>query len=410
MDLNALLMRAVELGASDIHLKPGRPPIIRRDGELGVLDDQPELGEAELEAALGTICAGAPERVRVFHENGDLDLAYQADGLPRFRVNVFRQRGSIAFAFRVVPATVPHFEQLGLPSGVERLASEPRGLVLVTGATGSGKTTTLASMIDHINRTRRQHVVSIEDPIEILHADKGCIVNQREVGHDTISFGEALRRALRQDPDVILIGELRDAETAQTALQAAESGHLVLSTLHTIDAAESVSRMIEFFPPGKQPMIRSVLAGVLRGTVSQRLLPRLGGGRVIAVEVMVTNARIADLIREGRSDEISDAIAEGDFFQMQTFTRALIDLVFAGAVERDVAANAATNRHDFLVAFERAVKQRKAGTANDSGSGEATRPVLSPLTSGRGGSNAASAEPSSVSGAAAGLRVAPTDG
>jgi twitching motility protein PilT len=412
MELNALLTRAVELGASDIHLKPGRPPLIRRDGELGVLDDHPELGEAELDAALATICADAPEKVRVFHESGDLDLAYQAEGLPRFRVNVFRQRGSIAFAFRVVPATVPRFEQLGLPAGVERLASEPRGLVLVTGATGSGKTTTLASMIDHINRTRRQHVVSIEDPIEILHADKGCIVNQREVGHDTNSFGEALRRALRQDPDVILIGELRDAETAQTALQAAESGHLVLSTLHTIDAAESVGRMIEFFPPDKQEMIRSVLAGVLRGTVSQRLLPRLGGGRVIAVEVMVTNARIADLIREGRSDEISDAIAEGDFFQMQTFTQALIELVFAGAVDREVAANAATNRHDFLVAFERAVKQQKAGAANDAGASDGMRPLPTRSASrpGAGGGQAAPAAPVSVAEAGAGLRVAPSGG
>ena len=250
-----------------------------------------------------------------------------------------------------------------MPLGVRRLAEEHRGLILVTGATGSGKTTTLAAIIDYINRNRKQHIITIEDPIEILHPDRGCIVNQREVGLDTESFGEALRRALRQDPDTILIGELRDAETAQTALQAAESGHLVLSTLHTIDAAETVGRMIEFFPPDKQVVIRSIMAGVLRGVISQRLLPKVDGGRVAAVEVMVMNARIADLIREGRADEITDAVAEGDFFQMQTFTQALIDHVLSGQVDAEVAANAATNRHDFLVSLEQAIKLKRNADA-----------------------------------------------
>ena len=249
---------------------------------------------------------------------------------------------------------MPSFEQLNLPPGVQKLAEEHRGLILVTGATGSGKTTTLAAMIDYMNRNRKQHIITIEDPIEILHPDHSCIVNQREVGLDTESFGQALRRALRQDPDTILIGELRDAETAQTALQAAESGHLVLSTLHTIDAAETVGRMIEFFPPEKQEVIRAIMAGVLRGVISQRLLPKVDGGRVAAVEVMVMNARIADLIREGRADEITDAVAEGDFFQMQTFSQALIEHVLSGAVDGEVAANAATNRHDFLVSLEQA--------------------------------------------------------
>ena len=230
----------------------------------------------------------------------------------------------------MIPSEIPNFLKLGLPEGVTRLAEEHRGLVLVTGATGSGKTTTLASMIDHINRTRRQHIVTIEDPIEILHPDRGCIVNQREVGLDTASFEQALRRVLRQDPDVILIGELRDSETAHTALQAAESGHLVYSTLHTIDAAETIGRMIEFFPPAKQQQIRSILAGTLRGVISQRLLPRIDGGRVPSIEVMVSNSRIQDLIREDRPDEITDAIAAGDFFQMQTFAQSLIDLVISG--------------------------------------------------------------------------------
>jgi twitching motility protein PilT len=230
--------------------------------------------------------------------------------------------------------------------------------VLCTGATGSGKSTTLAAVIGHINATRRCHIVTIEDPIEFLHDDRKGIVNQREIGLDTPSFNEALRRALRQDPDVILIGEMRDAETAQTAMQAAESGHLVLSTLHTTDAAESIGRIIEFFPPEKHQQMRTILAGVLRGVISQRLLPRLDRGRVAAVEVMVTNARIADLIRENRAGEIEDAIADGAYFKMQTFTQALIALVLGEQVDTETASNAAGNRHDFLVALDRAVKER----------------------------------------------------
>ena len=358
MDLELVLRRAVELGASDIHLKVERPPIVRRDGVLGVLEEAEELSESDLELALELICAETPKRLQSFLETGELDSAYSPPGLPRFRVNGFRQRGSISIAFRVIPREVPDFEQLSLPPGVRRLAEEQRGLILVTGATGSGKTTTLAAMIDHVNRSRRQHIVTIEDPIEIVHSDHGCIVNQREVGLDTASFAQALRRGLRQDPDVILIGELRDAETAETALQAAESGHMVLSTMHTVDASETIGRMVEFFPAIKQPQIRSIMAGVLRGVISQRLLPRIGGGRVPAVEVMVGNARIADLIRENKTDEITDAIGEGAFFQMQTFTEALLDLVLARKIDREVAANAASNRHDFLIALERALKEQ----------------------------------------------------
>jgi twitching motility protein PilT len=358
MDLELVLRRAVELGASDIHLKFERPPIVRRDGILGELDGEEPLSETDLELVVEKICADTPKRLQSFLETGELDSAYSPPGLPRFRVNGFRQRGSISVAFRVIPREVPDFEQLSLPPGVRRLAEEHRGLVLVTGATGSGKTTTLAAMIDHINRTRQQHIVTIEEPIEIVHADRGCIVNQREVGLDTASFAQALRRGLRQDPDVILIGELRDAETAETALQAAESGHLVLSTMHTVDASETIGRMVEFFPAIKQPQIRSIMAGVLCGVISQRLLPHLGGGRIPAVEVMIGNARIADLIRENKTDEITDAIAEGTFFQMQTFTQALLELVLGGKIEREIAANAASNRHDFLIALDRALKEQ----------------------------------------------------
>jgi twitching motility protein PilT len=360
MELNPLLRRAVELGASDIHLKVGLPPILRRDGDLGPLEEWPILTDRDLEAVVEVIGGRSPERLEAFRQSGDLDIAYQDEDLPRFRVNAFRQRGHISIALRVIPKNVPNFEALHMPQGVRRLAEEHRGLVLVTGATGSGKTTTLAAMIDHINRSRRQHIVTIEDPIEIIHSDHSCIVNQREVGLDTIDFTQALRRALRQDPDVILIGELRDAETAQTALQAAESGHLVLSTMHTVDAAETIGRMVEFFPEGKQQMIRSIMAGVLRGIVSQRLLPRVAGGRIAAVEVMVTNSRIADLIRDNQPESITDAIEEGAFFDMQSFTQALLDLVVSENVDQEIAANAATNRHDFLVALERAMKQKSA--------------------------------------------------
>jgi twitching motility protein PilT len=365
VDLNAVLGRAVELGASDIHLKVGKPPVVRRDGQLGLIPDQPPLTDADLEAAIALVADQAPAKLASFHETGELDIAYAAEGLPRFRVNGFRQRGSISFAFRVIPDKVPSFDELRLPAGVRRLAEEHRGLVLCTGATGSGKTTTLAAVLDHINKTRRQHVVTIEDPIEILHSDQGCIVNQREVGLDTESFLAAIRRVLRQDPDVILIGELRDAETAETALKAAESGHLVFSTMHTIDAAETISRMIEFFPAVKQDQIRSILAGVLRGVISQRLLPRKEGGRVAAVEVMVNNSRIGDLIREQATEEIPDAIGEGQFFDMQTFTQALIELVVADEIDREVAANASTNRHDFLVSLDQALKRKAAGVETD---------------------------------------------
>jgi twitching motility protein PilT len=358
VDLHALLLHAVQAGASDVHLKIGQPPVVRHDGALVALDGWTPLDGPQLESALATVTADDPARRAAFDESGELDLAFTPTGLPRLRVNVFRQRGAISFAFRVIPSAVPSFAELGLPEGVALLAEERRGLVICTGATGSGKSTTLAAIVGHINRLRRCHIVTIEDPIEFLHDDASSIVNQREVGLDTASFREALRRALRQDPDVILIGEMRDAETVQTAMQAAESGHLVLSTLHTVDAAESIGRMVEFFPPEKHHQVRSILAGVLRGVISQRLLPRMEAGRVAAVEVMVTNARIADLIRENRAGEIEDAIADGDYFKMQTFTQALLHLVLAGEVDSDLAANAAANRHDFLIALDRALKQR----------------------------------------------------
>ncbi len=359
MDLHALLARAVELGGSDIHLKLGTAPMARVDGEITAIGAAP-LAEHDLDSVLTLLTEGTPARGETFAATGDLDTSYTTPAGVRFRVNGFRQRGAISFAFRYVPNEVPSFDTLGLPEGVQRLADERRGLVLVTGATGSGKSTTLAAMIDRINRTRREHIVTIEDPIEIVHQDRGCIVNQREVGIDTQSFMQALRRALRQDPDVILIGELRDEESAQAALQAAESGHLVLSTLHTLDAAETIGRLVQLFPASKQPVVRQILARGLRGVGSQRLLPRAGGGRVAAVEVMVNTARIADLIRDPHKTElIPDAIGEGSFHHMQTFAQHLVQLVLEGTVELEVAAGAASNRHDFELVVQQALRQQR---------------------------------------------------
>jgi twitching motility protein PilT len=364
MNLDEMLARAVDAGASDIHLKVGQPPMLRVDGAIGPMANAPTLSTDDLTALLQVAGSAAPHRLATFRETGELDASYETEQETRFRVNAFRQRGSISIALRFIPRSIPSFEDLHMPPGIRRLAEMHHGLVLVTGATGAGKSTTLAAMVRHINKTRTEHIVTIEDPIEVIHADESCIVNQREIGIDTGSFSEALRRALRQDPDTILIGELRDAETATTALQAAESGHLVFSTMHTVDAAETISRMVEFFPPEKQQMIRSILAGVLRGVVSQRLLPRKGGGRIAAVEVMVTNERIADLIRESQSEDIPTAIDEGSFYEMQTLSRALIDLVLAGMVDREIAAGVAPNKHDFMIALAQAEKTRAARSVN----------------------------------------------
>jgi twitching motility protein PilT len=365
MNLDELLARVIDAGGSDLHLKVASPAMARVDGELRPLE-QRLLTDSDLETVLALVTERTPAKREHFFESGDLDTSYLAEGIGRFRVNGFRQRGSISFAFRFVPKEIPSFDKLGLPEGVGRLAQEHRGLILVTGATGSGKSTTLASMVNWINKNRAVHIVTIEDPIEFVHDDWASIVNQREVGLDTESFKQALRRVLRQDPDVILLGELRDEETAQTALQAAESGHLVLSTLHTLDAAETIGRLVEFFPAQKQMMVRQILAGVLRGVVSQRLIPRADGGRVAAVEVLVNTARIADLIREPeKTDGITDAIEDGGFHHMQSFSQHLVRLVVDGVVERETAGAAATNTHDFEIAVEQALRSKRVEEAQE---------------------------------------------
>ena len=372
MDVNRLLERVIELGGSDLHLKVASPAMARIDGELVPIKER-LLTENDLETLVSLVTELTPAKREGFYTHGELDTAYMVDGVGRFRVNGYRQRGAISFAFRFIPKEIPSFEKLGLPDGVARLAEEHRGLILVTGATGSGKSTTLAAIVNSINRARKHHIVTIEDPIEFVHDDWGCIVNQREVGIDTDSYSEGLRRVLRQDPDVILIGELRDQESAQAALQASESGHLVLSTLHTIDAAETIGRLVEFFPPEKQEMVRQILAGVLRGVISQRLLPKIDGGRVAAVEVMVNTARIADLIRDGRQDEITEALEDGEFHHMQSFSQHLVRLVLDGLVEEEAAATAASNRHDFEIAVKQALRRKRvaeeAEAAEPEGSG-----------------------------------------
>jgi twitching motility protein PilT len=362
MDLNALLARAVEAGASDIHLKVGRPPMIRHDGAVRALDDGPSLRGDDLREVLELVCTRLPGRLADFEATGDLDVAYTDGDLPRFRVNAFRQRGNVSIALRVIPFQVRTIDDLGLPEVIRTLATEKRGIVLLTGTTGSGKSTTLAAMIDHINSRWARHIITLEDPIEYLQRDKLSIINQREVGQDTESFGRAMRRVLRQDPDVIFVGEMRDEETVRTALSAAETGHLVLSTLHTLDATETVNRIIDFFPPHLQQQARVMLASTLRGVVGQRLVQHVDGkGRVAVCEVLVVTGRVQDLIlNPTETGRITEVISEGEFYGMQTFDQALLKHVMAGNVAEEVAFDAASSPHDFKLMLQ-AQGQRASG-------------------------------------------------
>jgi twitching motility protein PilT len=313
MQVDAFLTKMVELGGSDAHLKVGVPPGIRLSGKIarqGTVALKPEHTEAIARAIL------SEEQWKTFLECNDLDCSYSIPGVSRFRVNVMRQRGSISLVLRRIPEKIPSFQDLGLPEICKTLALKPRGLVLVTGPTGSGKSTTLAAMIDRINSTEHGHILTMEDPIEFIHNDKQCFVNQREIGNDTKDFTQALRRALRQDPDVILIGEMRDLETISLAVTAAETGHLVFGTLHTSSAVKTMDRMINVFPPEQQAQIRMQLATTLQGVISQTLIPKIGGGRVAALEVMVATDAIRALIREGKSAQMITAIQTGSKFGM----------------------------------------------------------------------------------------------
>jgi twitching motility protein PilT len=350
MELNEILQVALRAGASDIHLKAGLPPMFRVDGSLVPLKDARRLPPEEIaRMAFGIMNEYQKEK---FKQTNEVDLAYGVPGLGRFRVNIFQQRGTIGVVLRVIPFKIQSIEQLMLPKILEKVAGEQRGLVLVTGTTGSGKSTTLVAMIDHINATETCHIMTIEDPIEFLIRDKRSIVNQREVGVDTMSFGQALKSALRQDPDVILVGEMRDLETIETALTAAETGHLVMSTLHTLDATETVNRIISAFPPYQQKQVRLQLGSVLKAVVSQRLVPRADGkGRVPAIEVLLATTRVRELIEDkDRTKEISDAISQGHTtYGMQTFDQSLMFLLKSSLISYEEALRQATNPDDFAL-------------------------------------------------------------
>src|SRR6478752_8928369 len=354
MDPAELLRYAVERRASDVHLKAGNVPFIRVDGEL-LPAPFPSLTAAETRAAADALMPS--HKADEFARTKEADFAYTLEGVGRFRVNVLRESDTVGLAIRWVSPEDLTFEQLHLPETIRSLAETKRGLVLVTGPTGAGKTTTIAALIGFINRTRRAHIVTIEDPIEVVHTDSMSVIRQREVGRDTGSYGSALRQALRQDPDVVFLGEIRDHETALAAIQAAQTGHLVLSTMHTIDAGETISRIVEMFPPAQQAQVRTSIAGALRGVISQRLLERAdGSGRVPAVEVMLTTGRIYDRILDPELEPpIHDVIADSGYDGMQTFDQSLLTLVREGLVTEDDARAVATSPHDFSLALGAAV-------------------------------------------------------
>jgi len=352
-EFNRWLGAIVERDASDLHIKVGQPPKIRETGVLSPMDGSEPLTDQETATIAAAIVP--QDRWERLRGSGEVDFAYSVPHVGRFRANVFRQRGSISMVFRKLRFGGPSFAEMHLPDTIRVLAEEPRGLVLVTGPTGSGKTTTLAAMIEHLNRTRPCHIVTIEDPIEVLFADDQASINQREVGNDTESFLSALRAALRQDPDVILIGEMRDTETVRAALQAAETGHLVLSTLHTVDATETVNRVIDFFPAHQQVQIRLTLAGALRGIVCQRLVPDVVGGLLPAHEILVNTGRVAERVADpDKTAEIHDVMAEGGFYGMRTFDQSMLSLVREGKVTVEHALTASSSPHDLQLQLQQA--------------------------------------------------------
>ncbi len=349
LDLDAALHKVIGSGGSDLHLKVPSPPLIRLHGRLAPIEGTDPLGPDDTELVLHKLLAGKEDKLLEFAEENEVDFSFGVQGLSRFRVNAFRQRGVISLVCRAIPHEIRTVDQLGLPEVVADIGDEERGIILLTGTTGSGKSSTLAAIIDQINRFHAKHIVTIEDPIEFLHRDKRSIINQREVGQDTGSFKRALRRVLRQDPDVILVGEMRDEETVATALSAAETGHLVLSTLHTLDAPETVNRIIDFFPPHQAQQVRSMLGGTLKAIISQRLVPTAdGNGRVACCEIMRMTSRVRDMITNpDETGRLGDAIGEGSYYGMQTFDQALLGHVQAGRVTMEDALRVATNPHDF---------------------------------------------------------------
>ncbi|MGZ4268592.1 MAG: type IV pilus twitching motility protein PilT [Solirubrobacteraceae bacterium] len=373
-DLHYCLHHLIQQGGSDLHLKIPAPPMMRVRGEMRPVEGLSPLGQQDTEDAVREMLDD-PAKLDEFASAGEVDFAYSIPGLARFRVNAFRQRSSASLVIRAIPVSIKTVDELQLPPVIRDLAEEERGIVLLTGTTGSGKSTTLAAMIDHINSTRRRHIVTIEDPLEFLHVDKQSIINQREVGMDTGSFKQALRRVLRQDPDVILVGEMRDEETVHTALSAAETGHLVFSTVHTVDASETVNRLIDFFPPHMHGQVRAMIASTLKGAVSQRLVPTADGrGRVATCEVLRMTGRVRDMIMDPtQTGRLPEVIAEGSFYGMQTFDQHLFAHLKAGRVNMETAVQFASSPHDFKLLV--AADGKRGTTMDDLNDAEQRRAV-----------------------------------
>jgi twitching motility protein PilT len=370
-DVQAALRELVEKGGSDLHLKVGSGPLYRVNGELVVDQGVAALGAEDTESALKALLSDEA-KLSEFAREHEVDFSYEIPQVARYRINAFLQRGVISMACRAIPHHISTIDELALPDVVRDLAEEERGIVLLTGTTGSGKSTTLAAMIDHMNNNMSKHIVTIEDPIEFVHSDRRCVINQREVGMDTASFKRALRRVLRQDPDVILVGEMRDEETVQTALSAAETGHLVLSTIHTVDATESINRMLDFFPPHQHGQARSMIAGTVKGVISQRLVPGASGGRVAVCEILRMTGRVHDMIVDpAQTGKLVEAITTGGYYGMQTFDQALFGHVKAGRVTFEDAMQVASSPHDFKLLMQ--ADGRRGTTMEDVAAAEANR-------------------------------------
>src|SRR5688500_16953441 len=347
-DLDHALRYLIAAEGSDLHLKVPAYPLVRLHGKLEPINGTERLTPQDTERVLHEML-NDPNKLAEFEAENEVDFSFALEGLARFRVNAFRQKGFVSLVMRAIPVTIKSIDELNLPPVIRRLAEEERGIILLTGTTGSGKSTTLAAMIDHMNRTMAKHIVTIEDPIEFLHPDRMSVVNQREVGQDTADFKRALRRVLRQDPDTILVGEMRDEETVQTALSAAETGHLVLSTLHTVDATEAINRIIDFFPPHQQQQARAMIAGTLKGSISQRLVKTADGkGRVATAEIMVMTGRVHDMIPDPeQTGHLPEVIREGEYYGMQTFDQHLLKHLQGGRITYGEAMKVATSPHDF---------------------------------------------------------------
>jgi twitching motility protein PilT len=375
-DVKQAMRDLVEREGSDLHLKVGAAPLFRVNGELTPEEGVAALTADDTEHALKQLLDD-DGKLDEFAQEHEVDFSFEIEGVARYRINAFQQRGVISMACRAIPHKISTIEELALPEVISELADEERGIVLLTGTTGSGKSTTLAAMIDHMNHTTSKHIVTIEDPIEFVHSDKRSAINQREVGMDTASFKRALRRVLRQDPDVILIGEMRDEETVQAALSAAETGHLVLSTIHTVDATESINRMLDFFPPHQHQQARSMIAGTVKGVISQRLVPGAEGGRVAVCEILRTTGRVRDMILDPtQTGKLVEVISSGGYYGMQTFDQALYGHVKAGRVTFEDAMRVASSPHDFKLLMQ--AEGRQGTTMDDVASVEERRGAGAP--------------------------------